>query len=85
MEQNISEKFKIGKKWFIIGIIFSFNAIAGLIFSIGLWTEKEYKKEAKILFALTIVWAIVSYFVGKWLIQKGIIDPRQYLNSFIIK
>lgn len=79
-EKNLSQnlpidKFKLGKKWFWVGIVVSiFNAIAGLIYGISLAIEKEHRKEGLIIIAWAIIWVLIIYFViGPYLIKSGLL------------
>lgn len=77
-EQNLSQnllidKFKLGKKWFWIGIVISiFNAAAGLIYGISLTIEREHRKEGVIIIVWAITWALIVFFI----ISPYIIMPR---------
>lgn len=74
------DKFKLYKKWFWIGIIAGFmNPVLGLIYGIALLIEKDHRKEGGIIIAWTIVWTIISFYLGVWLVQHG------YLPSYQIK
>lgn len=76
------DKFKLGKKWFWIGIVIAFiHALAGLIYGIVLLLEKNHRREGIIIVAFAIAWALLSYFVvGPWLLDwmaaKGLLIPR---------
>lgn len=60
---SISDKFKLGKKWFWIGIIVAvLNGFAGLIYGIALAVEKERRKEGLIIAVLSIIWTLVLFF-----------------------
>lgn len=69
------DKFKLGKKWFWIGIVISiFNAAAGLVYGIALAIEKEHRKEGLIIIAWAIVWALAIFLlIGPYLIKSRII------------
>lgn len=79
---QIADKFKLGKKWFWVGIAVAFvHAFAGLIYGIVLLFEKDHRKEGIIIIAFAIAWALFSYFVvGPWLLNwmaaKGLIIPK---------
>ena len=50
------DKFKLGNKWFWIGIIVAtLNIIAGLVYGITLVIERDHSKEGLII----IAWAII--------------------------
>ena len=58
------DKFKLGKKWFWMGIAISFfSAIAGLLYGIVLALEKNYQKEGLIIISVAIIWGIIVFFV----------------------
>ncbi len=66
------DKFKLGKKWFWIGIIISFlNGIAGLIYGIALMTELEHKKEGGIIIVWAIFSIILAVFITSYLQSLG--------------
>ena len=73
------DKFKLGKKWFWIGIVMGLNPVFGLIYSIALLTEKDHRKEGIIIIAWTIIWAIISYYLSIWLAKQG------YLPTYELK
>ena len=66
---TVADRFKIGRKWFGIGIVVAFfNAAAGLIFGIALVVEKEHRREGLILIVFSVVWALILYFgIIPWL------------------
>ncbi len=86
MEQQIIsqqiDKFKIGKKWFWLGIVISFfNVFAGLIYGIALAIEKDHRKEGVIIIAWAIAWALIGFFViGPFLIKSGVIPRFQVVK-----
>lgn len=65
------DKFKMGKKWFWMGIVVAFLHVpAGFIYGIVLLLEKNHRREGIIIIAFTVVWALISYFViNPWLID----------------
>lgn len=69
------DKFKLGKKWFWIGIIIAiFNVAAGLIYGIALAIEKDHRKEGLIIVAWAIIWASIIYFViAPYLVESGLL------------
>ena len=70
--QNVSDKFKLWKKWFWIGMIIAFfNLLAGLIFGIALVPEKEHRKEGAIIIAFALLWFVLGTFVIFPLIVKA--------------
>jgi len=88
-EQLISsttDKFKLFKKWFWIGIAVGFfNVVAGLIYGIALIVEKEYHKEGLIIITWSIIWALIAFFIigpaiGQWLVGKGLLPEFQVIQ-----
>ncbi len=77
-----SDKFKLGKKWFWLGIVMAlFNVAAGLIYGLALATEKDHRKEGLVIIVFAIVWAYVSFFfVGPWLLQSGLLPKFQVIR-----
>ena len=74
------DKFKLGKKWFWIGIATGFiNPILGLVYGIALAVEKDHRKEGIIIIAWTIAWAVIAYYLSTWLVERG------YLPTFQMK
>jgi len=75
-------KFKLGGKWFWIGIVMSFfNIAAGLVYGIALTVEKSYRKEGLIIIAFAIVWALVGFFlIGPWLLKLGVVPKFQIIR-----
>lgn len=78
-EQNLPQnlpidKFKLGKKWFWLGIVISvFNAVAGLVYGVSLAIEKEHRKEGLIIIAWAIIWAFILFFIiFPYLAESGI-------------
>ena|GEM_PF-1198114 len=72
-----AEKEKISlssrKKWFWLGIVIALiNPIfSGLIIGLAFWTEAEFKKEAKIILAIAIIWGLITIYLSRWLAQQG--------------
>lgn len=64
----VAEKFKLGKKWFWIGVAISLlNVLSGLVFGIALMMEKKYRREGLIIVLVavavtvaTVTWAILN-------------------------
>jgi len=81
----MEEKFKLGKKWFWIGIVFGLNPIFGLIYGIALVCEKKFRKEGLIIIGWTIVWYLVFGFVlSPALVRKGYLPSSDcLLNCYI--
>mgnify|MGYP001560453780 FL=1 len=76
------DKFKLGKKWFWIGIIAGFlNSLTGLIYGIALLVERQYRKEGLIIIVWAIVWfLIVYYFILPWLTELGYVPKFQVIK-----
>jgi ABC-type transport system involved in cytochrome c biogenesis permease subunit len=56
------DKFKLGKKWFWIGIVTAFlNIIAGLVYGIALTFEKEHRREGLVIIGFVVLWGIVLF------------------------
>lgn len=65
------------KKWFWLGITIALlnPILSGLIIAFTFWTEPELKRDAKIIFALSLVWGVALIFLSSWLIRQGYL-PR---------
>jgi hypothetical protein len=60
------------KKWFWLGIAIALlSPFSGLLFGIVLWTEPEFKKEAKIILAISLIWGLLFIFLYNWLVEQG--------------
>lgn len=78
---SIADKFKLGKKWFWIGIAIAlFNILSGLVFGIALMMEKKYRREGLIITLIavavavaTITWALINtnILVNAYRLQMG--------------
>lgn len=75
------DKFKLGKKWFWIGIAMGLNPVFGLVYSIALLTEKDHRKEGLIILIWTIAWTFISYFLFNWLAIQGYMPTYQLKSS----
>ena len=77
------DKFKLGKKWFWIGIVVStLNIVAGLVYGITLLIEKDHRKEGLVVMAWAIIWALIGFFViGPYLIKSGLLPKFQMIKS----
>jgi len=77
------DKFKLGKKWFWIGIVVStLNIVAGLVYGVALVVEKDHRKEGLIVMAWAIIWALIGFFViGPYLIKSGLLPEFQMIKS----
>lgn len=69
-----TNKFKLGKKWFWIGIAVAFfNVVGGLIYGVTLALEKEHRNEGLIIIGFSIVWGIIKTFViMPWYFQSDL-------------
>ncbi|MEK7574560.1 MAG: hypothetical protein AAB514_03465 [Patescibacteria group bacterium] len=74
------DRFKLGKKWFWIGIVMGLNPVFGLIYSIALLTEKDRRKEGMVVLIWTIAWAIISYNLSNWLAKEGWLPTYELKN-----
>ncbi len=76
------DKFKLGKKWFWIGMVVAFlNVVVGLIYGIALAIEKNHRKEGLIIISWSIVWALIGFFIiGPWLIESGIVPQFEVIR-----
>jgi len=57
------------RKWFWIGMVIALflPPVPGLVFGIGLYTEKPYRKEALIIIVWSLVWATCMFFLSRYL------------------
>ena len=62
----IDNKFKLGKKWFWIGIVIgALNVVAGVIYGIALIIEKEHRREGLIIAVFSLVFiSLIIWFIG---------------------
>ncbi|MBI5306728.1 hypothetical protein HZB04_04075 [Candidatus Wolfebacteria bacterium] len=69
---QIIDKFKLGKKWFWIGIVVAtLNVVAGLVYGIAILTEKDRRNEGLIIIAWAIIWALIGFFIiGPFLVKS---------------
>jgi hypothetical protein len=76
-------QFKLGKKWFWIGMAVAlFNVMGGLVYGIALLLEKEHRKEGAIIIVFAIIWFIFSgWFLGPWLMKTGILPQYRLLKT----
>lgn len=76
------DKFKLGKKWFWVGIVVSiFNIIAGLIYGVVLIFEKDHRKEGVIIVAWAVIWTLIGFFViSPYLVKSGLMPQFQIVN-----
>ena len=75
-EQEIGNKeimLSSKKRWFWAGIIIAaLNPIfAGLIISALFMSEKEFKKEGRIILLVSIIWGIIYLYLSDWLVRNG--------------
>ncbi len=79
------EKFKIGKKWFWIGIAFAIvSPIIGIIFGICLLVEKNYRKEGLIILVCGILLLAVWNFGVRLLIKSGFFGDRECMQNCLV-
>lgn len=76
------ERFKLGKKWFWIGIIFSILfPLIGIIYGVCLLIEKNYRKEGLIIITCAILFAALLYFGVKFLQTSGFFGEKQCVQD----
>jgi hypothetical protein len=78
-EQIVSDKFKLWKKWFWIGMVIGFfDLLTGLIFGIALISEKEHRREGMIIILFTLTCFVLKNFViFPWLMNAGYLPQYQ--------
>jgi hypothetical protein len=60
---SMADKFKLGRKWFWIGIAIAlFNILSGFIFGIGLMMEKKYRREGLIIVLVAVAVTIATVY-----------------------
>lgn len=60
------------KKWFWLGIAIAIiSPISGIVLAIAFWTEKDLKKQGKIIFILSLIWGILFLYLTDWLTRQG--------------
>ncbi|MEE8131596.1 MAG: hypothetical protein V3T98_00935 [Candidatus Paceibacterota bacterium] len=76
------DKFKLGKKWFWIGIVMAFlNVLGGLIYGVVLAIEKNHRKEGLIIITWAVVWALIGFLIiGPWLVKSGIVPQFELIR-----
>jgi hypothetical protein len=79
------DRFKLGKKWFWIGIVMGLNPVFGLIYSIALLTEKDHRKEGLVILCWTIIWAVISYNLSVYLGKIGFLPKYKLENGGIFE
>lgn len=81
-QTSIIDKFKLGKKWFWIGIIVAtLNIIAGLVYGITLVIERDHRKEGLIIIVWAIIWALILFFViGPYLVESGFLPKFKVMK-----
>ena len=79
---SMEEKFKLGKKWFWIGIVLGFSPVFGIIYGAALLFERNYRKEGSIIVLWAIVWfTVTSVLIVPWLRAKGIFPSQECLRG----
>jgi len=83
----MEDKFKLGKKWFWLGIIIAIlNPLAGLVFALFLLFEKKFKKESLIILITAVILGILYTLFASWFAAKGYqFSPAGKLESFPVK
>jgi di/tricarboxylate transporter len=81
------DKFKLGKKWFWVGVVVAtLNIVAGLVYGILLVLEKDHRKEGIIIAAWAIIWALIGFFViGPYLVKSGLMPQFQMVKPVSIQ
>lgn len=78
MSENETDKsFSLSsrKKWFYLSLLVAFlnPSFSGLILGLGFLSEKDTRKEAKIILVFSIIWAALAYLIVNWFQKKGLI------------
>jgi len=82
-EEEQNDKFKLGKKWFWIGMAVALlNVTGGLVYGIALLIEKKHRKEGLIIVVFALVWAAIGIFVISPMLVKSGIFPGYTLMKF---
>lgn len=65
--------FNSRKKWFWLGITIALlnPILCGLILGLTLWTEQGFRKEAKIILLISILWGGGLIYLSHWLVSQG--------------
>ena len=60
-------------KWFWLAITIAVlnPIICGVILGITLWTEPKYRKQAKLILVISVVWGVALIYLSNWLIERG--------------
>ena len=76
-----ADNFKIGKKWFWVGLVSCINPLTGLVFGIALAAEPKHRQEGTIIIAATIAWLFISlYVIGPVLRDSGLLPKFQIVQ-----
>ena len=67
------DKYKLGKKWFWLGIFFSILfPLVGLIYGIVFLTEKNNRREAIIIVSISLLFILFFAFSYLYFSKKGV-------------
>lgn len=82
----MEDKFKLGKKWFWIGVVSTIiSPLVGLIYGIALLVEKKFK-EAVLIIVLAIVLGVIYVWVISFTASKDYqFSPAGKLESIPIE
>jgi len=60
------------KKWFWLAVAIALiSPVSGVVLAVAFWTEKNFKKQGKIILVLSIIWGIIFLYLTDWLISRG--------------
>lgn len=75
-QEKTNGVFSFDRKWLLIGVVIALvSPVAGLILGVTFWTEPKLKKEAKVVIALSVIWAVIFIYLSNWLVEQGYL-PR---------
>ncbi|MFA5386359.1 MAG: hypothetical protein WC297_01715 [Candidatus Paceibacterota bacterium] len=78
----MEQKFKLGKKWFWIGIVLGFSPVFGIIYGLSLLLERNYRKEGLIIILWAIAWFVLSsVLITPWLRAQGLLPSQDCLRG----
>ena len=65
---NLSSK----KKWFWLAVAVALiSPISGVVLAVAFLTEKDLKKQGRIILPLAIVWGVIFLYLTDWLVSQG--------------